>query len=292
MNYEEFKKNLLRKIKERLNIEVLVTQLEKNNQVKKEALTFQEAGVNMMPAIHLGELYERYKETDMEKCINFVLEVLKTRGYIMMEEILCDWKEAKNKIELQVINKKWNEERLKTLPHQDYLNLAVIARLGINEGKYVKSSMMVTYEMLDYWEISEKELFTAGLSNLKEKEFMIEDLEEVVLRAYGFLAEQKEEEKTSGIQYVMYNKAKINGANGLLRTDLLAKFADEQECDVWILPCSIHELILVPDRGMLDLKLLRSMVKDINDTEIEQEERLSDDVYKFCRERKMVALVE
>lgn len=121
---------------------------------------------------------------------------------------------------------------------------------------------------------------------------MIEDLEEVVLRAYGFLAEQKEEEKTSGIQYVMYNKAKINGANGLLRTDLLAKFADEQECDVWVLPCSIHELILVPDRGMLDLKLLRSMVKDINDTEIEQEERLSDDVYKFCRERKMVALVE
>lgn len=87
-------------------------------------------------------------------------------------------------------------------------------------------------------------------------------------------------------------KAKINGANGLLRTDLLAKFADEQECDVWILPCSIHELILVPDRGILDLKLLRSMVKDINDTEIEQEERLSDDVYKFCRERKMVALVE
>lgn len=46
MNYEEFKKNLLRKIKERLNIEVLVTQLEKNNQVKKEALTFREAGVN------------------------------------------------------------------------------------------------------------------------------------------------------------------------------------------------------------------------------------------------------
>lgn len=43
---------------------------------------------------------------------------------------------------------------------------------------------------------------------------------------------------------------------------------------------------------MLDLKILRSMVKDINDTEIEQEERLSDDVYKFCRERKMVALVE
>lgn len=29
MNYEEFKKNLLRKIKERLNIEVLVTQLKK-----------------------------------------------------------------------------------------------------------------------------------------------------------------------------------------------------------------------------------------------------------------------
>lgn len=132
----------------------------------------------VMPAIHLGELYERYKETDMEKCVKFVLEVLKTRGYIMMEEILCDWKEAKNKIELQVINKEWNEERLKTLPHQDYLNLAVIARLGINEGKYAKSSMIVTYEMLDYWKISEKELFTAGLSNLKEKEFMIEDLEE------------------------------------------------------------------------------------------------------------------
>lgn len=292
MNYEEFRENLLEQLEKRLKIKVLITQLEKNNQVMKEVITFQEAGINLMPAIHLGELYECCKELDLDECVNFVLEVLKTKRYVEREEILCDWEEAKNRIQLQVINRKWNEERLKKLPHQEYLNFAIIARLHIYKEEDGEGSAVVTFEMLDDWKISETELFHAGFYNLKETEFIIEDLEEVVLRAFGFSSEENENERISGIQYVMYNKIKINGANGLLRADLLEKFASEQECDVWILPCSIHELILVPDRGELELQMLRDMVKDINDTEVAQEERLADDVYKFYRESKTVELVE
>lgn len=105
MCYEEFMQNLLEKMEGVLGkeVEVFITQVQKNNQAMKEVLTFEEAGINMMPVIYLDGLYERYKESDLAGCINFIFEILETRRYIAVEEIFRDWDQAKKKIQLQLI---------------------------------------------------------------------------------------------------------------------------------------------------------------------------------------------
>ena len=76
----------------------------------------------------------------------------------------------------------------------------------------------------------------------------------------------------------------------MLRTDLLAEFAKEQDRDLIILPSSVHELLLVPDHGGYDIEALRDMVREINREVVAQEERLSDEIYFFRRDIGKVVL--
>ena len=82
--------------------------------------------------------------------------------------------------------------------------------------------------------------------------------------------------------YVLTNRRKVNGANILLYKDWLAEAANRLKDDFFILPSSIHELIAVPVSGT-DVKELRAMVKEVNNTEVAPEEILSYEVYRYSR---------
>ena len=81
--------------------------------------------------------------------------------------------------------------------------------------------------------------------------------------------------------FVATNKSKINGASVILYDGLLAKFAEKVGGDFYILPSSIHETILLPAAGDMDVDYLIGMVRSINAAEVSPEEILSDNVYKY-----------
>lgn len=58
--------------------------------------------------------------------------------------------------------------------------------------------------------------------------------------------------------------------------------------DFYILPSSIHELIVVPESLGMNRLQLENMVEEINQTEVEQEEILSNTVYRYIRKEKRV----
>ena len=52
-----------------------------------------------------------------------------------------------------------------------------------------------------------------------------------------------------------------------------------------MLPSSIHEVIITPDRHQFSYEELSAMVKEINETQVEAEEVLSDHAYYYDRTR-------
>ena len=83
--------------------------------------------------------------------------------------------------------------------------------------------------------------------------------------------------------YVCTNTMKLNGAGTILYTGLLQEFADRVGSDVFILPSSIHEMILIPANEYCDVDYLKDMVRTVNATEVAPEEILSDNVYYYNR---------
>ena len=90
--------------------------------------------------------------------------------------------------------------------------------------------------------------------------------------------------------YVLTNKVKTLGASCILDSDKLYDFSAEMDSDLFILPCSVHETILLPVNMGYDPEILSQMVKEINDSEVSKTDYLSDSVYKFSRFSGLVEL--
>ena len=79
---------------------------------------------------------------------------------------------------------------------------------------------------------------------------------------------------------VLTTKGAVNGA-GILFCDSVLQKIHEKLGDYFVLPSSIHELIIVPVSEGIDRDELTEMVKTINATEVAPADRLSDKVYLY-----------
>ena len=93
--------------------------------------------------------------------------------------------------------------------------------------------------------------------------------------------------------YVLTNQQRFLGASVLLYKNVLKNFAKEKEDDLYILPSSTHELILIPARVVwyTGINHLKEMVKEVNSTQVEPEEFLSDNVYFYDRQTDKIEIV-
>ena len=83
--------------------------------------------------------------------------------------------------------------------------------------------------------------------------------------------------------YVLSNSIKVNGASAVLDAKMMEDIA-EKVGDFYILPSSIHELLVVPVKSGMDVESLENMVCEVNATQVQLEERLSDHVYTYSLE--------
>jgi len=96
-----------------------------------------------------------------------------------------------------------------------------------------------------------------------------------------------------GQMYVITNQERYFGAAVLLYKDVFKNFATEKEEDLYILPSSTHEVIVIPASlaQYQGIKGLKEMVKEVNSTHVEPEEFLSDNIYFYDRQTDSIKIV-
>ena len=195
-----------------------------------------------------------------------------------------NWEDVRGKIDVTVINKAWNADAMSGIPHREFLDLVLYCRVIIDRNENGVASTIVRSHMLREWGISEEELWEAAFSNLKTEEFDIKDVNEVLgfIFREGGLSGTLDKNEFEPVMYVLTNKYQNRGAVGMLRTDLLEKFAEQGGCDLYILPSSIHEVLLLKDDEM-PVDELRKMVRSVNRGVVDEMDRLSDEVYYYRR---------
>ena len=79
---------------------------------------------------------------------------------------------------------------------------------------------------------------------------------------------------------VVSNFSGVYGAAAVLNKDAMDRIANVFQDDLYILPSSIHECMVVP-KSMMPLKDLQEMVSEVNRVAVEPDVWLSDDVYQY-----------
>ncbi len=91
---------------------------------------------------------------------------------------------------------------------------------------------------------------------------------------------------------VLTNSKRSSGAVCILYPGVLEEVAAERMGgDFYIIPSSVHEVILLPDDGRLLEENLKEMIFEVNRTKVDPEEVLSDNLYYYDAERKETRLL-
>ena len=81
--------------------------------------------------------------------------------------------------------------------------------------------------------------------------------------------------------FVATTESKMYGAAVIAQPDFMDNAAGVLKGDYYILPSSLHEVLLFRDDGLTDYKELEAMVRAINASEVQPADRLTDSVYHY-----------
>lgn len=84
--------------------------------------------------------------------------------------------------------------------------------------------------------------------------------------------------------YVLSNTERFYGASAILYPKILLQFARSIGQDFYILPSSVHEVLLLSKESGARRSDLNRMIQDINASQVAEEEILSDHVYILDRD--------
>lgn len=90
---------------------------------------------------------------------------------------------------------------------------------------------------------------------------------------------------------ILTNIFRINGAGVICYDGLLKIIADMAGGNLIIIPCSIHETIVMSEKTWLDEQVLQEMVYSVNREEVPADEILSDHPFRYEREMNRLCMI-
>ena len=288
MNYKEYKKELQELVQKEIGdqAKVVITTQVKSNDVIKEGITFEEAGTHAVPVIYLEEIYNTYQESQaIEESVETVLDIFRNSSPFQREDFALSWDLIKPKIQIRLLKREWNKKYINSLVYREWLDFAIILVVRVSEKEVGSAVASVSKSMLAALQIDEKELWNAAFENLQKEYFFVQDIRSI------FIGETRQSQEGTGV-FVATNWNFQYGARVILRKDILKDFAEKNGYNLFILPSSQNEILILGDNGEMQAEDLKEMVSSINGDPklISKEEVLSNSVYYYDYEQDEVRI--
>ena len=304
MNNEEFKNEFVEALKEKLSergndVDVKVSTVEKMNQ-SYEAITITPEGSNIGMNMNLEVFAEAYEsgvpfDEIVEQVTNKVEAHLADMPTFDVQS-LTDYEQMKDKLAMEVVAADRNADLLAKVPHQEMEDMAVVYRFVMESDENGRASILVSNDLLDKMGVTPEQLHADALENAPElRPAVIKGMSEVMMDMMGEDAHEMfgiDEFPQDEMMYVATVPDKISGAGVIAYQEFMDQAAEKLGGDFYILPSSIHEVLLVKDDGAVNFNDLKSMVEDVNATQVAPEEKLTDSVYHYDSKEHIFELAE
>lgn len=237
-----------------------------------------------VPIVNLDAYYAMYCRDHhlLGELIAEMAKIMQNIGPGFDTTQLTDYSKVRDSLFIRVCNAEWNEVYLLKVPHLRYEDLAVTAHVVIhNEGSNLVSAV-VRQNMLERYGITKEQLFNDAIRNA-EILFppVIHDFNE-----FNSLFGEDVTEAEHPDSRILSNSAELNGAAALFYEGMMEKIAAQFHSSYYIVPTSIHEMILVKDQDDLNLEDMRNSLIYVNQNASEKEAWLSEYLYYWDNEGK------
>lgn len=296
---QELKEYIKNHIKEYLPLEyqdasVKLKEITKSNDRVLTGLTVRRAGEATAPTVYLEPYAEQIEAGRPLDSVMQEISRVQTDCHVPAFDLssLKDYEQVKPLLATRLSDPEKNKEFLKNKPHTPCGELAASYRIQISKDNDGMASAIVTNELLHTWGISTEQLHKDALAAESVRETVcLHTMEDVMNQMMlsgespNLLNNEKSVHTGMGI-YVLTNESRLNGASVLTQDNILEQVGELLGSDFYVLPSSLHEVLIVADNGIISLKELEAMVKEVNATQVAPEDFLSDKVQYYDRGTK------
>ncbi len=293
--------------KEFQDAQVDVIERAKNNDILLHGLTIRKGDKDReaVPVIYLEPYYDayRFEGKDMEDIMHEI-----ARDYQKITRDIPDFdlpemtpEGIRDKLFVKLVNTRSNQERLKDLvrlPVDGGFTLTAYINM---DGFSGNAMIQVTRDLAANMGYDERKLMQDAMCNtVSAHPPTLTEMQKVMMNMAGLrrlepgdnLLSESPEPVEDLTMLILSNTDLYFGATALFYPEIRQQIADVTGGSFYILPSSVHELIILPDNGGHDEQALAQMVRSINSTQVQPEEQLGNKVlyYNAAMDRLMVAV--
>nr|WP_297936158.1 DUF5688 family protein [uncultured Blautia sp.] len=299
MDFEKFVEEVKSRITDFLpekyaNTNIFVREQEKINS-NYTGLMVELEGRTANPTINLERFYEEYQNGQlMEDVLYDIAKIVQMERPEVDVSRLADYDKVKDSLFIRVCNSKENEELLKNVPHVEIEDMAVTCHILVAKDKIGISSTTVTNDMLKSYGMREEQLINDALESsprVNPPEIVnMDELMEQIYREQFTMMGYNEDEITKMLEdmpraeipmIVVTNEDRVNGAATMFYPGVMDEIGEKLNSKFFVLPSSLHETIVVLNDGNMEYKSLLAMVTEINATQVDTQDKLTDQVYHY-----------
>lgn len=307
-NFEDFKDYVSANIKDYLSQDYKDSKMEYTHIVKNgyeyDALIVRSnEDYDVSPLLNLTEAYNDYLNgVSLDNVIDKLADVrmnapIPSVQNVDIKDFIMNFDNARARLSARLINTDANRNYLSDKPHKETADLSVMYTVVIKEDREGLSEAIVTNDLMNMWGVSVDEIHDIAMNNLSEKPIVFQNLGDIVTK--GMLGEEVGNLDIDNIDvcdytmpfFVLSNKTTNHGAVFAVEPHTMDRIT-ESLGDVYILPSSVQEVLIVPQSFAGDVNELAEMVRSINSSEVSPQEVLSGHIYSYDKENKMLQIVD
>ena len=297
MTFDDFTEKVVKEIRDYLpseyeTAEIELKEVQKLNRTY-QALIIRKEGSIIAPSIDLTGYYEAAEQgTEMSEILNEIAKAAQIEAPSFDLDQFTNYDNVKDFLFIRISDAEANKDLLKDISHKEISGLAVTCHVLVNQEDGFTGTVLITKGLLENYGVSFDQIYQDAVEN-SQKLFpaQVRSIESVLLGLSGaemgrsvpqdFAEQVKNIDLERDGMAVITNREDTHGAAVIFYPGVLQSIGDQIKENYFILPSSLHEVIIVADNGEIELSSLEAMVKEINETQVEPKDRLSDTVYHY-----------
>jgi hypothetical protein len=253
-----------------------------------------------VPCVNLDKLYEAYENgVDLQKIVDCAVDMITTPVPELNIREYADYENVKDKLFIRVSNYEKNTEMLAGMPHEKVEDMAITYHVLVSEIKGGIGSIPITNDVMSLYGISQEQLHEDAVRNSMEiMPVRITDMASMMretLRADMLQVGANEENLDEMVEsfvpdtnmYVINNESGVGGASAIFYPGVMDEVAKVMQGDFFVIPSSTDEMLAIPDDGDADISELNAMVVQVNETQVEENMRLGNEVYHYAADEQV-----
>ena len=289
MTFDEF----LRTVREDLQthfseMEVSTQEVNKLQNESYVGIAIRPKGSNTAVTFNIQEMFNEYSRNEPalpEILRKITLDAEKAVSHMPSFDtnIMENYEAVKNRLVMQLVPVKGNEDMLNTIPHRVVDDLAVVYRVEMSYTRDGSASAVLTNKILEGFGITEEQLHQDAVKSQEALHpAVLKNMTDIMKEMMGDAFDEEESP-----MWVASNEAGFQGASVVEIPEFMNQSAEKLGGDFFVIPSSIHEVLFIRDDGSFEKPYLEDMLRSVNATNVTPAEYLSDSLYHYDSEGRV-----